>query len=180
MRRESTGAHFTLKLANSGMTSVGRARFKSPLAHTCDVARHRRHFESLERSANGSSLRVRAAGESLPRDELLRVGNGPSAGPGRLPGVHLRAGLLPASGSMLGWLPALVNRGTGRNSGRIPAVEGLACKDGGPVVLDTNHGPPVGLSLAERLLGPNPVVELSLCVVMQGGGAAGSAGWGGE
>src|SRR5215213_5265553 len=33
MRRESTGAHFTLKLANSGMTSVGRARFKSPLAH---------------------------------------------------------------------------------------------------------------------------------------------------
>jgi hypothetical protein len=33
MRRESTGAHFTLKLANSGSTSVGRARFKSPLAH---------------------------------------------------------------------------------------------------------------------------------------------------
>jgi hypothetical protein len=26
---------------------------------------------------------------------------------------------------------------------------------------------PVGLSLAECLLGPNPVVELSLCVVMQ-------------
>ena len=36
MRRESTGAHFTLKLANSGMTSVGRARFKSPLAHQYD------------------------------------------------------------------------------------------------------------------------------------------------
>jgi hypothetical protein len=36
MRRESTGAHFTLKLANSGMTSVGRARFKSPLAHHCE------------------------------------------------------------------------------------------------------------------------------------------------
>ena len=33
MRRESTGAHFTLKLANSGLTSVGSARFKSPLAH---------------------------------------------------------------------------------------------------------------------------------------------------
>jgi hypothetical protein len=32
MRPESTGAHFTLKLANSGMTSVGRARFKSPHA----------------------------------------------------------------------------------------------------------------------------------------------------
>jgi hypothetical protein len=34
MRRESTGAHFTLKLANAGMTSVGGAWFKSPLAHT--------------------------------------------------------------------------------------------------------------------------------------------------
>ena len=34
MRRESTGAHFTLKLPDSGRTSVGRARFKSPLAHT--------------------------------------------------------------------------------------------------------------------------------------------------
>src|SRR4249919_1095428 len=33
MRRESTGAHFTLKLPDSGRTSVGRARFKSPLAH---------------------------------------------------------------------------------------------------------------------------------------------------
>jgi hypothetical protein len=33
MRRESTGAHFTLKLANPGRMSVGRARFKSPLAH---------------------------------------------------------------------------------------------------------------------------------------------------
>jgi hypothetical protein len=33
MRRESTAAHFTLKLANSASTSVGRARFKSPLAH---------------------------------------------------------------------------------------------------------------------------------------------------
>jgi hypothetical protein len=33
MRRESTGAHFTLKLANAGMTSVGGAWFKSPLAH---------------------------------------------------------------------------------------------------------------------------------------------------
>ena len=33
MRRESTGAHFALKLANSGRMSVGRARFKSPLAH---------------------------------------------------------------------------------------------------------------------------------------------------
>jgi hypothetical protein len=33
MRRESTGAHFTLKSAITGMTSVGRARFKSPLAH---------------------------------------------------------------------------------------------------------------------------------------------------
>jgi hypothetical protein len=32
MRRELTGAHFTLKLTNSGRTSVGRARFKSPLA----------------------------------------------------------------------------------------------------------------------------------------------------
>jgi hypothetical protein len=30
MRRESTGAHFTLKLANSGRTSVGSTRFKSP------------------------------------------------------------------------------------------------------------------------------------------------------
>jgi hypothetical protein len=39
MRRESTGAHFTLKLANSGMTSVGRARFKSPLAHVSDWPR---------------------------------------------------------------------------------------------------------------------------------------------
>jgi hypothetical protein len=36
MRRESTGAHFTLKLANSGSTSVGRTRFKSPLAHQYD------------------------------------------------------------------------------------------------------------------------------------------------
>jgi hypothetical protein len=33
-RWESTGAYFTLKLAESGMMSVGRARFKSPLAHT--------------------------------------------------------------------------------------------------------------------------------------------------
>jgi hypothetical protein len=44
MRRESTGAHFTLKLANSGMTSVGRARFKSPLAHSvsaCQTPIHR-------------------------------------------------------------------------------------------------------------------------------------------
>jgi hypothetical protein len=32
-RRESTGADLTLKLANSGRTSVGRTRFKSPLAH---------------------------------------------------------------------------------------------------------------------------------------------------
>jgi hypothetical protein len=32
MRRESTGAHFTLKLANSGSTSVGRARFFSAIA----------------------------------------------------------------------------------------------------------------------------------------------------
>jgi hypothetical protein len=40
MRRESTGAHFTLKLANSGMTSVGRARFKSPLAHSLQAAPH--------------------------------------------------------------------------------------------------------------------------------------------
>ena len=39
MRRESTGAHFTLKLANSGMTSVGRAWFKSPLAHLLPAAR---------------------------------------------------------------------------------------------------------------------------------------------
>ncbi len=35
-----TGAHFTLKLANSGRTSVGRARFKSP---------SRTHSLSLER-----------------------------------------------------------------------------------------------------------------------------------
>ena len=33
MRWESTGAHFTLRLAESGMTSVARARFQSPLAH---------------------------------------------------------------------------------------------------------------------------------------------------
>jgi hypothetical protein len=33
MRRESTGAHFTLKLAESGRRSVGGAWFKSPLAH---------------------------------------------------------------------------------------------------------------------------------------------------
>src|SRR5215213_9699093 len=33
MRPESTGVDSTLKSANSGMTSVGRARFKSPLAH---------------------------------------------------------------------------------------------------------------------------------------------------
>jgi hypothetical protein len=36
VQREVTGTHFTLKLANSGMTSVGRARFKSPLAHQYD------------------------------------------------------------------------------------------------------------------------------------------------
>ncbi len=36
MRQESTGAHFTLKLANSGMSSVGSAWFKSPLAHQYD------------------------------------------------------------------------------------------------------------------------------------------------
>jgi len=36
MRWESTGAHFTLKWAESGMMSVGRARFKSPLAHQYD------------------------------------------------------------------------------------------------------------------------------------------------
>ena len=34
VKRESTGAHFTLKLANSGRTSVGGAWFKSPLAHS--------------------------------------------------------------------------------------------------------------------------------------------------
>jgi hypothetical protein len=39
MRWESTGAHFTLKLAESGMTSVGRARFKSLLAHVNDWPR---------------------------------------------------------------------------------------------------------------------------------------------
>jgi hypothetical protein len=39
MRRESTGTNFTLKLATSGMTSVGRARFKSPLAHVSDWPR---------------------------------------------------------------------------------------------------------------------------------------------
>jgi hypothetical protein len=33
MRRESTGAHFTLKLANLGRTSVGDGWFKSPVAH---------------------------------------------------------------------------------------------------------------------------------------------------
>jgi hypothetical protein len=37
MRRESTEAHFTLELANLGSTSVGRARFKSPLAHQYDL-----------------------------------------------------------------------------------------------------------------------------------------------
>jgi hypothetical protein len=47
-----------------------------------------------------------------------------------------------------------------------PQSRRLARKDGGPVVPDTHHGPPIGLSLAECLLGPNPVVELSLCVVM--------------
>jgi hypothetical protein len=36
MRWESTGAHFTLKLANSGRTSVGGAWFKSLLAHVSD------------------------------------------------------------------------------------------------------------------------------------------------
>jgi hypothetical protein len=41
MRRESTGAHFTLKLTSSGMTSVGRTRFKSPLAHVSDWPRTR-------------------------------------------------------------------------------------------------------------------------------------------
>ena len=39
MKRESTGAHFTLKLASSGRTSVGRARFKSLLAHVSDWPR---------------------------------------------------------------------------------------------------------------------------------------------
>ena len=39
MRRELTGAHLTLKLANSGRTSVGRARFKSLLAHVNDWPR---------------------------------------------------------------------------------------------------------------------------------------------
>jgi hypothetical protein len=34
MRRESTGAHFTLKLAESGRRSVGGAWFKSPLAQS--------------------------------------------------------------------------------------------------------------------------------------------------
>ena len=34
MRRESTGAHFTLKLANSGSMSVGRARFIPPRAQS--------------------------------------------------------------------------------------------------------------------------------------------------
>jgi hypothetical protein len=33
MKWESTGSHFTLKLAESGKMSVGRARLKSPLAH---------------------------------------------------------------------------------------------------------------------------------------------------
>jgi hypothetical protein len=33
------GAHFTLKLASSGSTSVGRARFKSLLAHVSDWPR---------------------------------------------------------------------------------------------------------------------------------------------
>jgi hypothetical protein len=47
------------------------------------------------------------------------------------------------------------------------AVGRLARKDGGPVVLDTDHGPPIGLSLAERLLRTRGVVELALGVVMQ-------------
>jgi hypothetical protein len=33
------GVHFTLKLANSGRMSVGRARFKSLLAHVSDWPR---------------------------------------------------------------------------------------------------------------------------------------------
>jgi hypothetical protein len=36
VKRESTGVHFTLKLAESGTTSVGCLRFKSPLAHQYD------------------------------------------------------------------------------------------------------------------------------------------------
>jgi hypothetical protein len=41
MRREFTGAQFTLKLARSGTTSVVDARFKSPLAHVSDWPRSR-------------------------------------------------------------------------------------------------------------------------------------------
>jgi hypothetical protein len=33
VKRDLTGAHLTLKLADSAMTSVGSAWFKSPLAH---------------------------------------------------------------------------------------------------------------------------------------------------
>ena len=58
----------------------------------------------------------------------------------------------------------MVNRRDGRNPG---CRRRLARKDGGPVVLDTHHGPPIGLSSTEGLLGPNLVVELPLCVVMQ-------------
>jgi hypothetical protein len=47
MRRESTGAHFTLKLAESGRRSVGGAWFKSPLAHQCDDSRHRSYLSQV-------------------------------------------------------------------------------------------------------------------------------------
>ena len=39
MRRELTESHFALKLANLGMMSVGRAWFKSLLAHVSDWPR---------------------------------------------------------------------------------------------------------------------------------------------
>jgi hypothetical protein len=39
MKRESTGTHFTLKLAKQGTVSVGGARFKSLLAHVSDWPR---------------------------------------------------------------------------------------------------------------------------------------------
>ena len=69
-RWESTGASFTLKPAEPAPLSVGYARFKSPLAHQCDVARHRRHLEPLTRLWSGLANALGLVVDGWVEDEL--------------------------------------------------------------------------------------------------------------
>ena len=49
---------------------MGRARFKSPLAHQCDVARHRKHFEPLWRVFPGLADTAGLVIDGWVEDEL--------------------------------------------------------------------------------------------------------------